>query len=214
MTAAARGTAVDTVVFDFGGVLFRWEPHDLLARLLPEHAPALEAAMALRQHFFQGYDGDWAEFDRGTVEAGDLARRIATRTGLSLAEVRSVIDAVPDALEPMPETVALLERLHQRGHALYFLSNMPAPYATHLEETHGFLKRFRTGVFSAREQLIKPEPAIYALAAERFGIEPARMLFIDDLPANVEAARAAGWQALHFEGAPGCAAALERLGLL
>lgn len=206
--------AVNTVVFDFGGVLFRWEPHDLLARLLPEHAPTPEAAMALRHHFFQGYEGDWAEFDRGTVQADELAQRIARRTRLSVAEVRSVIDAVPDALEPVPETVALLERLQARGHALYFLSNMPAPYATYLEATHGFLQHFRSGVFSAREKLIKPDPAIYALAAERFRIEPVRTLFIDDLQGNVDAARAAGWQALHFRSAAQCEAELAGLRLI
>ena len=138
------------IVFDFGGVLFHWQPHKLIARLLPHHAPDTPAAHALVGQFFQSYGGDWCQFDRGMVEPGPLAERIARRTGLALAEVRQVMDAVPAELQPIPGTVALLRRLHARGHALHFLSNMPAPYADHLEATHDFIGLFRSGVFSAR----------------------------------------------------------------
>ena len=79
------------------------------------------------------------------------------------------------------------------------LSNMPAPYAQHLEDTHGFLALFRGGVFSARAGLCKPEAAIYEHCARELGLVPERTLFIDDVQHNVDAARAAGWQALRFE---------------
>ena len=62
------------VVFDFGGVVFDWQPHDIVARVLPQHAPTPEAAERLVQHIFQGYGGDWGEFDRGTIEAEPLAQ--------------------------------------------------------------------------------------------------------------------------------------------
>ena len=202
------------IVFDFGGVLFEWQPHTFMTRLLPQHAPDPAAARAVVQAFFQGFGGDWGEFDRGTIERGPLADAIARRTGLTRAEVDRVIDAVPHELKPIAGTVALLERLHARGHALYFLSNMPAPYADHLEASHGFLSLFRAGVFSARVKLIKPEPAIFAHAVEAFGIDAADTLFIDDAAHNAEAARAAGWQALHFVDAAQCEAELAQRGLL
>ena len=100
--------------------------------------------------------------------------------------------AVPAALTPIAGTVALLQRLHARGHALYFLSNMPEPYAHHLEAAHHFLRLFRRGVFSARVKMIKPEPAIFSHAAESFGTAPALSLFIDDMARNAEAARRSG----------------------
>ncbi|MEP7299492.1 MAG: HAD family phosphatase [Burkholderiales bacterium] len=202
------------VVFDFGGVLFQWEPHAFMSRLLPQHAPNPEAARAAVLAFFEGFGGEWGEFDRGTIARGPLAEGIARRTGLTREEVDIVLDAVPHELQPIAGTVALLERLHARGHALYFLSNMPAPYADHLEATHEFLDLFRAGVFSARVRMIKPEPAIFAHAVEIFGIDPADTLFIDDVPHNAEAARAAGWQALHFKDAAQCEAELTQRGLL
>ena len=202
------------IVFDFGGVLFHWQPNAFIARLLPQRAATPRAAQELAAAFFESFDGDWAEFDRGTLHREPLAERIALRTGLSRPEVDAVIDAVPHELQPIDGTVDLLRRLYARGHALYFLSNMPAPYADHLEATHPFIGLFRTGVFSARVQMIKPERAIFDHAAQVFGIDPAQTLFIDDLARNAEAARAAGWQALHFVDAAQCEAGLVARGLL
>jgi putative hydrolase of the HAD superfamily len=192
------------IVFDFGGVLFNWQPHQLMARVLPERAATSAATQALVDGFFENFGGDWGEFDRGTIEPGPLAERIARRTGLSQAEVHRVIDAVPDELTPMLGTVALLRRLHAQGHALYFLSNMPAPYADHLDARHDFIGLFRDGVYSARVGLIKPEAAIFAHAQQSFGIAANDTLFIDDLDRNVAAARSAGWRAVHFRDAQQC----------
>jgi putative hydrolase of the HAD superfamily len=85
---------------------------------------------------------------------------------------------------------------------------MPAPYAEHLE-ANDFFSCFSDGVFSARVHHNKPEPAIFALAAQRFGHAPQDLVFLDDHEPNVHAARAAGWQALHFSNAAQAEAALR-----
>lgn len=186
------------IVFDFGGVVFQWRPQELLRRTLPHRAVDEAAARQLVADFFQNYQGDWGRFDRGTIEIPELAPLIAERLGFELGEVQAVIDAVPGELQAQQETVDLLQRLHEKGHRLYFLSNMPEPYAAHLESTHEFFSRFTDGVFSSRVKLIKPEPEIFALATLRFGIEPSQTVFIDDVAANVEIARAHGWHAIQF----------------
>jgi len=201
------------IVFDFGGVLFRWTPHRFLQRVLPHRAPDEPSARRLSEDVFQGFTGDWGEFDRGTVEAGELAHRIARRTGLALAETQAVIAAVPEELQPLPDSVALLQRLQAAGHRLFFLSNMPAPYADHLDATHGFLDAFEAGVYSARVGLIKPEPAVFAWAERHFGVAGSELVFIDDVQANVDAALAHGWQAMRFDTAAQVAAELHTLGL-
>lgn len=202
------------VVFDFGGVLFNWHPPTLLARHLPQRVRDEASAKRWVADFFQGYEGDWGDFDRGTVEPGPLAERIAARTGLAVDEARAVIDAVPAELTPIPGTVDLLHQLHRAGTPLYFLSNMPEPYAQHLEATHRFISLFRGGVFSARARLCKPEPEIFTHCAQAHGLEPARTLLIDDVAHNVAAARRAGWQAIHFADAVQCARELRGFGLL
>jgi putative hydrolase of the HAD superfamily len=197
------------LVFDFGGVLFDWRPVELLKRELPGRAVDDAAARHWAAQIFQGYGGDWGEFDRGTVAPGELVERIARRTGLTPSEVQAVIDAVPAELQPVPATVALLGRLRAAGAPLYYLSNMPAPYADHLEAEHEFVGWFRAGVFSSRVQAVKPEPGIFALAAERFDARPEELLFFDDHLPNVLAARAAGWQALPFSDAVAAEVALR-----
>ncbi len=189
------------LVFDFGGVLFQWQPPRLLQRELPHVATDLARAQALAADFFQSYTGDWAEFDRGTVTVPELVARIARRTGLLEADVQRVVDGVPRELQPIPETVDLLGRLRDAGRGLHFLSNMPLPYARHLEDSHDFVGWFASGVFSGRERMIKPEADIFEFAARRFGQPPSQLVFLDDHLPNVQAARALGWHALHFSTA-------------
>lgn len=204
------------VVFDFGAVLFHWQPLQLLQAVVPELAPDEPAAQRLAGAIFQSFvpGSDWSQFDLGLLDEQTLAARIAARTGAQAAQMRRVIDAIPHHLQAEAPTVALLRRLQAAGHRSYFLSNMPQPYALHLERENPFLADFDDGIFSARVGLMKPHAGIYALAETRFGLEPAHTVFIDDHAGNIEAARARGWQALHYTGAPACEAALQAAGWL
>jgi putative hydrolase of the HAD superfamily len=212
---AARPRDEETlrIVFDFAGVVFRWQPLQLVQRHLPRHAADLDAAQTAMAAVFEGFGGDWALFDRGQLEADELVRRIVARSGFDAAGVAALVDAVPHALEPDAETVRLLSRLRAAGARLHFLSNMPLPYAAHLDRAHPeVIGHFTSGLYSAREGLIKPEPALYARAGERFGAPANRLLLIDDMPVNVEAARLHGWQAMHFTEAYSCEHALRAHG--
>jgi putative hydrolase of the HAD superfamily len=202
------------IVFDFGGVLFNWHPVAMLQREIPHVATSTASAVHWVAQIFQGYQGDWGDFDRGAVDVPGLVQRIARRTGLPAADVQTVVDGVPRELQPLPDSVALVRRLHAAGHALYFLSNMPAPYADHLQASNDFMGCFTDGVFSGRVGHNKPEPAIFTLAAERFGAAPKDLLFIDDHLPNIDAAHALGWQAFQFTSAAQAEVELRRRGLL
>jgi putative hydrolase of the HAD superfamily len=188
------------VVFDFSGVLLHWQPQQLLREVVPELAPDEPAAQALAARIFQSFTpgSDWSRFDLGAVGEEMLAQRIAARIGAAAAQVRRVIDAIPAHLEARRESVALFRRVKAAGHRTFFLSNMPEPYARHLEQTHDFISEFDGGIFSGRVRLMKPDSAIFELAETTFALDPRHTLFIDDHAGNVDAARARGWQALHF----------------
>jgi HAD superfamily hydrolase (TIGR01509 family) len=204
---------VPALIFDLGAVLLRWRPAELLRRVLPELCPNAAATQALVDGFFQGPGGDWSRFDRGSVEVEALINSIATRLALAPAQVRAVIDAVPAELEPIADTVALLHHLHAGGQRLFYLSNMPAPLADHIERCHTFMACFEAGVFSARVGLVKPEPAIFVLALQRFGLQPGEVIFLDDHAANIAAAAALGLGTVHFTGAAQASRALVALGV-
>lgn len=189
------------IVFDFGGVLFRWHPASLLARLWPHRIDTLEQGAQAAAQFFQNYGGDWGLFDQGLIGADEVVRRIAARTGWPLGEVAAVVRAVPDELIPIPATVVLIRDLKAAGHSLHFLSNMPEPFADHLSQTYPLHEWFESGLFSGRVKQIKPGAEIFAMAERRFEVPPEDLLFLDDHPANVDAALARDWQSFLFTDA-------------
>jgi putative hydrolase of the HAD superfamily len=198
------------LVFDFGGVLFHWHPASFLARMWPGRG----AGDALALAFFENYQGAWGEFDQGLITQDEVIARVAARNGWSEAEVRAVVEAVPAELALKQDTAALIEELKAAGHRLFFLSNMPAPLAEHLERSHPLARWFETGVFSSRVKHCKPGRAIFEMAAERFGMAPESLLLLDDHPANVDAARGLGWQAHLFTTAGEARRELVERGLL
>lgn len=202
------------VVFDFGAVLFRWQPAALLARVLPHRFETLEAGAEGAARYFQGYEGDWGLFDQGLISQSEVVRRIAARTGWPLGEVAAVAEAVPTELLPIPATVVLIRELRAAGHELHYLSNMPAPFADHLERTYPLHEWFESGVFSGRVKWRKPHAEIFEVAERRFGVSPDQLVFLDDMPANVRAAEARGWQAVQFTQAGATREALVVRGLL
>ena len=206
----ANNTAV---VFDFGGVVFHWQPAQLLQQVVPHLAPNEANALALKAAIFQGLtlNSDWALFDQGLIEPDALAQRIATRTGLAKADVAAVIAAIPAHLAAKPDTVALIEQLAAQGVPLFFLSNMPAPYARYLQTKHAFLQHFKAGVFSADVGCSKPDPRIYELALAATGMQAGDLVFVDDLAENIDVAKSLGWRGVVFDNAAQCTAALSQL---
>ncbi len=210
------------VVFDFGAVLFTWRPLELVAQSFPDRVGSAAQAGHLAHEVF-GH-ADWQAFDRGTKSMSEVIDRTVVRLDLDRGALTALVESIGKRLVPMADSITLLNRLHalraaqqalnqQDALKLYFLSNMPAPYARTLEQSHGFLKEFDGGIFSGDVKLIKPEPAIYQLLQTRYALDPAQTVFIDDLLGNIEAAQAFGWHGIHFKNAEQVGQALEDLGV-
>jgi putative hydrolase of the HAD superfamily len=190
--SASPSKPVRNIIFDFGGVLVTWRPQEIIDSFYAE--PALREA--LRTHAFQ--HDDWLDMDRGTLDAATVATRCAARMARPEAELRSLFDHVRAALQPIEPTVALLRELRGRGVKLYGLSNMSATIFAYLAGRHDFFGLFDGIVVSGNVKLLKPEPEIYEHLRDRFDLDFAESVFIDDLPRNVESARAVGLPAIQF----------------
>jgi putative hydrolase of the HAD superfamily len=188
-----RGAGVRNIIFDFGGVLVTWRPQEIIDTFYSD--PLLRDAV--RVHAFQ--HDDWLEMDRGTLDEPTVVQRFAARMRRPEPELRALFDHVRAALQPIEPTVALLRELHARGYGLYGLSNMSTSIFEYLRGRNDFFALFDGIVVSAAVKLLKPEPGIYTHLRERFGLDFAESVFIDDLPRNVEAARALGLPAIRFE---------------
>ncbi|MHA7883081.1 HAD family phosphatase [Nitratireductor rhodophyticola] len=183
------------IVFDIGRVLIHYDPEIPYRRLIPDDAQ--------RRWFLENVcTGDWnIEQDRG--------RRWEDAEALLIAEHpqeeenirgfrRHWHEMVPYAYD---DSVAMLETLIDAGHDVTMLTNFAADTFAEARERYTFLNRPRGVTVSGEVGLLKPDRAIYDIHVESFGLEPAATLFIDDSEKNVEGARDAGWQAVHFSGA-------------
>lgn len=200
---------VNAVVFDLGGVLIDWNPRYLYRRLFQGDETGMEHFLAnvCTQAWNERQDAG-----RSAAEAeNELLARFPQHTAYIRAYYRDFDYMLRGALE---ETVRVLEALDARGAALYALSNWSAETFPIARRRFPFLSRFRDIVVSGDLKIKKPDPRIFAHLISRNALTPAATLFIDDSPVNVEAARAAGWQAHNFTDAARLADELRARGLL
>jgi 2-haloacid dehalogenase len=199
---------VEAIVFDLGGVLIDWDPRHLYRKLF-------DAPEEVERFLTEVCSPTWneqADAGRPTAEiTAELCRRHPDRQPMIECYYARFSEMMKGAID---DTVALVEQLHAQGLPLYVLSNFSAETFPLARERFSFFERFTGMVISGAEGMKKPDPRIYDLLIERFGLTPARTLFIDDRHENAQAARDAGWQALRFASAAGLRADLHALGLL
>jgi putative hydrolase of the HAD superfamily len=191
------------VVFDFGGVLVRWQPEAIIAGLYAEEALRARVRDAVFRH------PDWIDIDRGTLTESAAVERFAARMGRPVAEMRALMQHMKDSLTPMPDSIALLEELAQRGVPLYGLSNMSAPIFALLKSRHPHWDRFRGIVVSGEIGLVKPDAEIFHHLAKRYELIAAETVFIDDHLPNIESARRLGFRTIHFADVQQCRRELD-----
>lgn len=184
---------IDAVVFDVGNVLLRWDPEEILQRLLPDR-PDLHGELltrVLRSPY-------WTMRDRGSITREEAIAAMS-RTAPALEPcVRRIMEGWGD-LPEIPEGIDVLQTCKAHGKQVFALSNYPDPEFTQARQSHAFFGLFDGIVVSSAEKIIKPSLEIYAHLTFRHGLNPARTLFIDDSPANVEAALEFGLQAICFD---------------
>jgi putative hydrolase of the HAD superfamily len=196
------------IVFDLGGVIVTWRPREIIAKVFPDPEVQATVHAEIIEH------SDWLALDRGTLSLEQAIARAATRTGLAGLEIAQFMNQVPPALTAIPDSVDLLYRLKDCGHALYCLSNMQHASIEHLETAYSFWEVFSGRVISSRVQLLKPEPHIYAHLLETHHLKAEETIFVDDMEANLTAAARFGIRTVKFENPAQCEQALQRLGCL
>lgn len=201
-------TAIRAVVFDVGRVLVQWDLRHLFEKLISDEAELdwfLQNVVTPEWHF---------QHDAGRPLAEMVPERKA-----EFPAYASHIDAYAARFNetipgPVPGSYEILEELAVRGVPLFAITNFGAEFWAAFHPTQTVFRHFRDVVVSGEEKLLKPDPAIYRLALDRFGLAEGEGLFIDDSLPNVEAARANGFHAHHFVDAPTLRAELEVQGLL
>ena len=199
---------VAAVVFDVGRVLVAWDLRHLMAKLVPDPVEldwVLAHVVTEAWHFEHDAGRDLADM------VAERKRQFPDHAHLVDAYATRFTETIPG---PVPGTAALVRTLHARGWPLFAITNFAAPFWAEFRATDPLYDLFGDIVVSGVEKLAKPDPAIFHLAARRFGHAPAAMLFIDDNAANIASAAALGWQVHHFADAARLEADLRARGLI
>ena len=182
------------VLFDLGGVLIDWDPRYVYRPLFADDA-AMERFLARVCH---------AQWNKGIDAGRPFAEAILERQ----REVPEFAEYIgfwasrwPEMLKgEIPGTVAILRELKDLGLPLYALSNWSAETFPIARERFGFLAWFDRIIVSGEVGVAKPDREIFQLAISQCGLVPAETVFIDDVPANIEAALDLGFDAVLFTG--------------
>ncbi len=200
---------VKAVVFDVGNVLYHWSPRALYKRLIPD-GQALDAFLAdvitTRWHFQHDAGRPFAE------TSAELIAQFPQHEALILAWADRFLETLEQPVESMAPLVA---RLDSAGLPIFGITNFSHEFwqPFRAQEAHLF-DQFQDIIVSGTEKLIKPDPAIFKLALQRFDLAENEAIFIDDVAENVASAAANGFIGHHFSDAGTLEAELVRCGLL
>ncbi len=196
-------------VFDIGGVLLDWDPRYLYRPLFKDDTAAMEAFLATvcTPDWNRSLDAG-KPYEEGVAE---LIGQFPDHADLIRAYHDRWQDMIP---RPFEDSVAILGELRALGRPLYAITNFSAEKFDLERRRWPFLGWFDGIVVSGEEGLLKPDPGIYRLLLDRHGLDAADCVFIDDVMANVDGARAVGMRAVQFVAPAGLRADLMALGLL
>lgn len=190
-------TKFDAVVFDFGGVIIT--PLTVKIGQMAERAGTsmvelLEVLMGSRE---KSSDHPWHRCERGELAVAEM------QPLLSPYAAAAGVDLVGDEIELLFEqnyrfNTNIVERIRslRPEYRVGLLTNSVREFRPSLEAQLD-LSLFDAVIDSSVVGCRKPEPRIYALTAETLGVEPRRILYLDDFLGNLHGAREAGWTTIH-----------------
>ncbi len=201
-------TAIRAVVFDVGRVLVQWELRALFEKLIEDQSELdwfLQNVVTPEWHF---------QHDAGRPLA-EMVPELQVQFPAYAAHINAYATRFNETIPgPVAGSFEIVEDLARRDVPLFAITNFGAEFWAGFRPTQPVFTHFSDIVVSGEENLTKPDPAIYRLALDRFGLAEGEGLFIDDSLPNVEGARANGFAAHHFTDAPTLRAELEALKLL
>ena len=202
--AAAR--LIDAVLFDLGNVLVRWDPY------LPYEGRYDREDV---ERFFR--EADFMALNHAQ-DAGEPWSSVRGRLAQRRPDLVSMLDVyLADHRQSVPGEVpgadATVRGLRAVGVHVYGLTNWGAENWHVAAEQAPVIDLLEGVVVSGHEKVAKPEPDAFARAVSRFGLDPARTLFTDDSPTNVDAAAALGFRVHRFHDHPGLVGHLRTLGV-
>lgn len=185
---------MQNIIFDFGNVLVQWHPEQIYTEYFGDEA----RAWWFLRHVV---DNEW----RGRIDAGESTAELTAELAGRFPEYREAIELFDQRYFDMltgevPGMRELLEEVMQH-YEVYGLTNWSMETFPTARERFTILQKIDRYVVSAAERLIKPDPRLFQVLLDRYGLKAEECTFVDDNPDNVSAARKLGMQGIVFTGA-------------
>lgn len=184
---------IKNVIFDLGGVLIGWSPKNVYRRVFKTEEE-VEWFLANICTF------EWNEQQDGGMTIAEANAQLIAKHPEWKREIEIYYDQWHEMLTgPIYGTVEILQNLERLNeHKLYALTNWSAELFPYARKHYHFLNGFRGILVSGEENLKKPDPAIYKLILDRYGLKAEECIFIDDNLRNIEASTKMGIHSIHF----------------
>jgi putative hydrolase of the HAD superfamily len=191
----------DGVIFDLGGVVLG-SPLHAIARFEKERG--IPAGFINRVVVSSGPSGAWSRLERGElrVEAFVPAFEADCLAAGHRVAAGPMMEAIQVESQPRPAMLSAIRELRRRGLRVGALTNNWVADEPRENRLGLDLRElFDSFVESAIVGLRKPDPRIYTHACSELGVTPERAVFLDDIGANLKAARALGMHTIKVESA-------------
>jgi 2-haloacid dehalogenase len=198
---------INTIIFDFGGVLIDWNPRYM-------YRDEFEESAEMEYFLKEVCTDDWnLQQDKGRSLA-EGTRILQEKFPEHVEKIQLFYDQWEKMINAdIPKNVALLRKLKEK-YKLYGLTNWSAETFPIVFKRYSFFELFDGIVISGVEKLIKPDKKIFELMLERYHLEAKNSLFIDDNMNNIQAAKEMGFATIHITEKTDLKSELHALGLI
>jgi 2-haloacid dehalogenase len=198
---------IKTVVFDIGGVLIDWNPRHLYRKVFSSGEEMERFLSEVCTYEWNVQQDGGKLFSEATAELSARFPEYSDKIALYYGRWEEMLGG------EFTDTVKIFNELKSARIPLYALTNWSHEAFPVAYERYGFMKQFDGIVVSGYEKLLKPDHAIYRVLMDRYNINPAESVYIDDNRANADAAAELGFHAIHFQSADLLRLELRSLGL-
>ena len=179
------------IILDMGNVLLEWDKDKILQGV----SDTKKDYLILDKTIFQS--GLWERLDLGTMSREELVLKVVSMIGSTYQKkVEEVIWNWPSYIDIYREVFPVLSELKKKGHRIFVLSNTSKVFYDLLEEQLSPLKELLDGfVLSCDIKAIKPDLAMFKEILDKYQLDPANCIFLDDIEDNTSAAEKLGIKA-------------------
>lgn len=200
---------IDTVVFDLGGVLIDWNPRYLYRKIFSTEDE-------ITWFMTNICTSEWNDMQDAGRSFADATEDLVSKFPDHEVPIRAWYGRFPEtisgAIQPTVDVLAKVK--DKKAHRLYALTNWSAESFPWAKQNFEFLSWFEGIVVSGEEKTRKPYADFYHIMLNRYKIDPARAVFIDDNVKNIKGANEVGLNTIHFTSAAELERDLQKLGVL